>query len=128
MHLNDYGSLWLGMSAVGILVNLFMWWYVRGNQLASLTIILPRQARDDRLCAKTGSGQKRRMEGNCWEEQRKTRCVFRRGLTETLPEKDRKVRKWHLLSHFYIKMIILPRQARDKHRENSKKCRFLVAA
>jgi hypothetical protein len=31
MHLNDYGSLWLGMSAVGILVNLFMWWYVRGN-------------------------------------------------------------------------------------------------
>ena len=26
-----------------------------------------------------------------------------------------------LLSHFYIKTIILPRQARDKHRENSKK-------
>jgi hypothetical protein len=24
-------------------------------------------------------------------------------------------------SHFYIKMMILPRQARDKHRENSKK-------
>jgi hypothetical protein len=25
------------------------------------------------------------------------------------------------LSHLYIKMIILPRQARDKHREHSKK-------
>ena len=25
------------------------------------------------------------------------------------------------LSHFYIKCIILPRQARDRHRENSKK-------
>ena len=25
------------------------------------------------------------------------------------------------LSHLYIKMMILPRQARDKHRENSKK-------
>jgi hypothetical protein len=25
------------------------------------------------------------------------------------------------LSHLYIKTIILPRQARDKHRENSKK-------
>jgi hypothetical protein len=25
------------------------------------------------------------------------------------------------LSHLYIKTMILPRQARDKHRENSKK-------
>jgi hypothetical protein len=31
------------------------------------------------------------------------------------------VRKRHFLSHLYIKMMILPRQARDKHRENSKK-------
>jgi hypothetical protein len=30
------------------------------------------------------------------------------------------------LSHLYIKCIILPRQARDKHRESSKKCRFLA--
>jgi hypothetical protein len=30
-------------------------------------------------------------------------------------------KKTHLLRHLYIKMIILPRQARDKHRENSKK-------
>jgi hypothetical protein len=27
-------------------------------------------------------------------------------------------------SHLYIKMMILPRQARDKHRENSKKTGF----
>jgi hypothetical protein len=27
-------------------------------------------------------------------------------------------------SHLYIKTIFLPRQARDKHRENSKKVRF----
>jgi hypothetical protein len=30
------------------------------------------------------------------------------------------------LGHFYIKMIILPRLARDKHRENSKKAPFLA--
>jgi hypothetical protein len=37
-------------------------------------------------------------------------------------------RKRHFLSHLYIKCIILPRQARDKHRENSKNDRFLAAA
>ena len=31
------------------------------------------------------------------------------------------VRKRYFLSHLYIKMIFLPRQAQDKHRENSKK-------
>ena len=31
------------------------------------------------------------------------------------------VKKRHCLRHLYIKCIILPRQARDKHRENSKK-------
>ena len=31
------------------------------------------------------------------------------------------------LSHLYIKVIFLPRQARDKHRENSKKARFVEA-
>ena len=31
------------------------------------------------------------------------------------------VRKRHFLRHLYIKINILPRQARDKHRENSKK-------
>jgi hypothetical protein len=34
--------------------------------------------------------------------------------------------KRHFLSHLYIKTNILPRQARDKHRENSKKGRFLA--
>jgi hypothetical protein len=36
------------------------------------------------------------------------------------------VRKCHFLRHLYINAIILPRQARDKHRENSKKGRFLA--
>jgi hypothetical protein len=34
------------------------------------------------------------------------------------------VRKRHFLRHLYIKCIILPRQARDKHRENSKEVPF----
>ena len=34
------------------------------------------------------------------------------------------VRKRHFLSTFYIKMIILPRQARDKHKKSSKKVRL----
>jgi len=33
-------------------------------------------------------------------------------------------KKTALLRHLYIKCIILPRQARDKHRENSKKVPF----
>ena len=36
-------------------------------------------------------------------------------------------RKRHFLRHLYIKIIILPRQARDKHRENSKKRAFSQA-
>jgi hypothetical protein len=39
-----------------------------------------------------------------------------------------KVRKRHFLSHLYINAMILPRQAQDKHRENSIKCRFLAGA
>ena len=31
------------------------------------------------------------------------------------------VRKRHFLRHLYIKMLILPRQARDKHRESTQK-------
>jgi hypothetical protein len=40
----------------------------------------------------------------------------------------REARKRHFSSTLYIfeKINILPRQARDKHRENSKKCRFLA--
>jgi hypothetical protein len=36
-------------------------------------------------------------------------------------------KKTTFLRHLYINAIILPRQARDKHRENSKKDRFLAA-
>ena len=37
-------------------------------------------------------------------------------------KKEVQVRKRYVLSRFlYVTMIILPRQARDKHRENSKK-------
>eukprot|EP01046_Picozoa_sp_COSAG06_P005723 COSAG06_NODE_259_length_18912_cov_53.912614_2_plen_178_part_00 len=32
--------------------------------------------------------------------------------------------KRHFWRHFYIKIIVLPRQARDKHREDSKKMAF----
>ena len=39
-------------------------------------------------------------------------------------DKHAQVRKRHFLSHLYIKCIILPRQARDEHRENSKKVPF----
>jgi hypothetical protein len=37
------------------------------------------------------------------------------------------VRKTGLLSHYYTKMMISPRQARDKHRENSKQTRFATS-
>ena len=43
-------------------------------------------------------------------------------------EAKRQVRKRHFLSTFYIKVIILPRQARDKHRKNSKKVPFSSSA
>jgi hypothetical protein len=39
-----------------------------------------------------------------------------------------KGKKTGFLSHLYIKVIFLPRQARDKHRENSKKARFVEAS
>eukprot|EP01047_Picozoa_sp_COSAG01_P130413 COSAG01_NODE_59995_length_297_cov_0.611111_1_plen_86_part_01 len=35
-----------------------------------------------------------------------------------------RVRERHFLSTFYMKMIILPRQARDKHSKNSSKGPF----
>ena len=37
------------------------------------------------------------------------------------------VSKRHFLSHLYIRCNILPRQARDKHRENSKKVPFSLS-
>jgi hypothetical protein len=38
------------------------------------------------------------------------------------------VRKRHFLRHLYIKCIILPRQARDEHRENSNKVPFSLSS
>ena len=37
------------------------------------------------------------------------------------------VRKRVFLSHLYIKMLFLPRQARDKHKKSSKKDAFSLA-
>ena len=42
--------------------------------------------------------------------------------TDTLGKQGEKT---GFLRHLYIKVMILPRQARDKHRENSKKARFV---
>jgi len=47
--------------------------------------------------------------------------MLRRTAPSGLQAQYIKARKRHFLSHLYIKCIILPRQARDKHRENSKK-------
>jgi hypothetical protein len=81
-------------------------------------IILPRQARDKH------------------REHSKTNTAFSRrggaapGMGEPLlnvsysNQKDRFGEKNVLFELFYIKTIILPRQARDKHRENSKNLRF----
>jgi hypothetical protein len=38
------------------------------------------------------------------------------------------LRKRHFLRHLYIKINILPRQARDNHRENSKKVPFSLSS
>ena len=42
----------------------------------------------------------------------------------TLSFEDGSVRKTAFLSHVYIKTIILPRQARDKHRESTQNAVF----
>jgi hypothetical protein len=55
------------------------------------------------LCPRNGSSVSGRSRGSASSRQRSM------------------ARKRHFLSHLYIKINILPRQARDKHRENSKK-------
>ena len=47
------------------------------------------------------------------------------GAINDVPPAAALVGKTRLLRHLCIKMVILPRQARDKHRENSKKDAFL---
>ena len=46
--------------------------------------------------------------------------------TEVKDIMDLSGKKTAFLSHLYTKMLILPKQARDKHSENSKKDRFLA--
>eukprot|EP01046_Picozoa_sp_COSAG06_P027694 COSAG06_NODE_2459_length_6837_cov_11.462897_2_plen_170_part_00 len=82
------------------------------------TIILPRQARNtnaqETLCKQQNSffPQARIAPGM---------MLLDPGVTSAQASKR------HFLSHLYIKCITLPRQARDKHRENSKNDRFLAA-
>jgi hypothetical protein len=45
----------------------------------------------------------------------------RLGVVSILGGSDDAGEKTVFLSHLYIKMLFLPRQARDKHKENSKK-------
>jgi hypothetical protein len=47
--------------------------------------------------------------------------MFQYGYVDSSVEPPVWCKKRHFLRHLYIKCIILPRQARDKHRENAKK-------
>ena len=47
--------------------------------------------------------------------------VVRSAAATAIRQRIEMVKKPHFLRHIYIKCVILPRQARDKHRENSKK-------
>ena len=72
-----------------------------------------------RAFAKTGSGQ-----NICEQSFWKTKARFFAGANLTWANESCpvEVRKTHFLRcHLYIKTIILPRQARDKHRESTQK-------
>ena len=62
-----------------------------------------------------------------YETQKTNRCVF---FLSQVVKAFQKVRKRHFLSTVFIKCIILPRQARDKHSESTQKdmMRFLRLA
>jgi hypothetical protein len=85
-------------------------------------VILPRQARDthrensktQRRFPTAGDAHPRPRSGSGQTASRP------HSASHTQPHLS-EVSKRHLLSHFYIKMIILPRQARDKHRESTQK-------
>ena len=78
------------------------------------TISLPRQARD-----------------NYWQNSRQNLNVSSQAPSSCASSSSTfccrsrcQVKKRHFLSHLYIKMMILPRQARDKHRETTQKSPF----
>jgi hypothetical protein len=73
-------------------------------------MILPRQARD-----KHRENTQKRV---AFSPKQLFKAVF--------PMHTDQVKKRHFLSHLYIKVIILPRHAPDKHRENSKKSAVFV--
>jgi hypothetical protein len=81
------------------------------------TIILPRQAPDKRW----EISFKKRSFSRCSHYDFLSRRSVRRSESLEPPGK-----KTGFLRHLYIKVIFLPRQARDKHRENSKKARFVA--
>jgi len=76
-------------------------------------ILLPRQAREKHRESST-----RKREGDAFAQEKRLRYK---------DEELTQVRKRHFLRHLYIECIILPRQARDKHRENSKKVPFSLS-
>jgi hypothetical protein len=74
--------------------------------------------------AKTGSGQTR-WKLHSDQAVRVAQTMLLEGMTaSTIESREPEVRKRHFLRHLYIKCIILPRQARDKHRKNSNKVPF----
>ena len=86
-----------------------------------------------KIFAKTGSG--RAWEHTKARSQKPHRCRVSRTLTggrlhNGVPVSGKETRV--LLRHLYIKVIILPRQARDKHRESTQKrmrfCRSVRSA
>ena len=81
--------------------------FLRSHFLADTSTHLPRQALDRREENSTLKNTPR-----CGGSAGGSRCAVLQV-------------KRHFLRHLYIECIILPRQARDKHRKNSKKDAFL---
>eukprot|EP01046_Picozoa_sp_COSAG06_P032957 COSAG06_NODE_3330_length_5494_cov_6.154402_6_plen_166_part_00 len=97
------------------------------------TITLPRQARDKTNTYRESTLKRRTLSvylsrrcSSAWSSPASTSASWRTSLTRLSSGKERPF----LRCHFILKMIILPRQARDKHRESStqkRDARFLAA-
>ena len=64
----------------------------------------------------------------CRSWRRAARSSTRSTTARPASPSGRSGNKTVFFSHLYIKMMILPRQARDKHRENSQKERFVAGS